>query len=399
MKNITAEEYSMRQPWHPKKGEHDAFYLRLANRLYSAEREKHILNADDMIVRRTAMGVADFMQDVVADAGVWRSFIDRNRALYSRTLPFYEVSEGYVDYEINIEDVRFLIWYTTTMFSFGDARLISPLDPSVLQCADLWFGILEEEYEEAPVAKEFLAWREIDLKNDYANPELYHLANWIFLHCYLTLPAASETFSEMIRSLSDKERQEPTVLQERIEQLMMESPTGPLALFTNEWIDLIVDGEMPAQTVQDDTAVHPFYEAFTKYTGGKEIAFFASYAEMNDFFIKALGWDAGEEHLPAMKQFSDFVLLVNRTKGMLAAKDVCRCIAAPDNPLYDRDFARKNAIRLFTVRRACPADLLKYAAARHWLDDARFPAHDNGSLVADNYDFIARCYLQLYYRD
>lgn len=399
MNLISAKEYAMRQPWYPQKGEHDNYYLELANNLYKIECDKKILQIDDLIVRRIAMGVADFMQDIVADAGIWRSFINCNRALYNKTLPFFEVGDDYVDYEINFEDVRFLIWYTIAMFSTGNDRLISPHAPEIEQCARLWFDILEDAYEDAPVSKEFLRWREIDLKHPYDNDELYHFANWLFLHCYLMVPAASETFNELIQSLSEEERNEPTLIQQRIEQLMMESPTGPTALFTNEWINLILEDKMPDKEQEISTDIHPYYDAFIRYTGGKEICFFSNYKDMNDFFIKALGWEEGTEHLPQMKDYDDYVLLVNKHKGMLAAKNVCRCISAPDNPLYDKEYARRNAIHLFTKRGACPADLVKYAAEHHWLDDARFPSYDNGDIVPDNYDFISRCYLQLYYRD
>ncbi|MDE6841912.1 MAG: DUF3843 family protein, partial [Muribaculaceae bacterium] len=69
-------------------------------------------------------------------------------------------------------------------------------------------------------------------------------------------------------------------------------------------------------------------------------------------------------------------------------------------------YARTHAIDLLTERGRCPHDLLERIWHEGWLPDAVFPgdypdeesrvaAH---SLVTENHDFIARCYLQQYYR-
>lgn len=118
---------------------------------------------------------------------------------------------------------------------------------------------------------------------------------------------------------------------------------------------------------------------------------------MNSFLIDTLGWEKGEKHLPQLQGDKDFVLLVHPDKGMLVARNVSRCIAAPQNPSYDREYARKHAFDLLTVRGLCPRDLLAYCLDRGWLPDAAFPGSDDTRLVADNADFIARCYLQHYY--
>ena len=120
---------------------------------------------------------------------------------------------------------------------------------------------------------------------------------------------------------------------------------------------------------------------------------------MKRFFIDNMDWDKNQEHLPVLKNECDFVVLVNPRRGMLVARNAARCIADPDNPLYDRGYARRNAFDFLTVRGRCPADLVKFAFENHWLPDAVFPGTDDNSLVERNHDFIARCYLQQYYRD
>ncbi|MDE6559546.1 MAG: DUF3843 family protein [Muribaculaceae bacterium] len=53
---------------------------------------------------------------------------------------------------------------------------------------------------------------------------------------------------------------------------------------------------------------------------------------------------------------------------------------------------------LITERGLCPADLLHYIFEHDALPDAHFPGSDDYVLVDKNRDFIARCYLQKYYR-
>lgn len=99
-----------------------------------------------------------------------------------------------------------------------------------------------------------------------------------------------------------------------------------------------------------------------------------------------------------MKGCKDYILMVDRAKGMLLAHDIARCIAAPGNSLYDKVYAQEHAMELLTERGRCPGDLLRYVCQNGWLPDAVFPESDDRKLVADNWDFISRCYLQQYYR-
>ena len=171
------------------------------------------------------------------------------------------------------------------------------------------------------------------------------------------------------------------------------------SLYIREWLYLIVEGRFPSEPKQGERfPEHKYYTAFTKATGGEVVKFFGSYEELNAFFISALGWEKGEEHLPQLKDSRDFILMVNREKGMLIARDIARCVASPSNPYYDREYARVHSMELLTERGCCPGDLLRYIFEKGWLPDAVFPQSDDKDLVFRNRDFIARCYLQQYYR-
>lgn len=397
---INKDQFLLRQPAFPEETSTDKFYLDLCNRLVDVAHEKGLFPSyPEKVMERAALSLIGYYQDVVCDAGVWRSFINECRRLYGFTVPFFSVeNEGYVDYELNKADVKFMVWYSLSM-NYENKRVCYPFEKEIIMGAEAWFEELERVYEEAPIPENFRFSAELEIHNEDDRPEIMRLANWLFLHCYLMTPAFAMTLAE-ISSQYDLSKEDNIVeLQKRLDISMWQDPTGPLALYLGEWLYLIVEGKpVPEPKQPESKGEHKYYSAFTKFTGGRTMQFFATYEEMNGFFIDALGWAQGEEHLPQVKNDTDFVLMVDSEKGMLLARNIAKCIASPDNPLYDKDYARRHSIKLLTERGLCPGDLLRLICKNNWLPDAAFPDSDDFRLVKNNADFIARCYLQQYYR-
>ena len=91
------------------------------------------------------------------------------------------------------------------------------------------------------------------------------------------------------------------------------------------------------------------YELFTAHRQGREVAYLPDYEALRGFLTGVLQWPDDDNHtLPQFRAHRDFVLLVNREKGILLAKDVAACIADPDNPLYRPEEARRKAFRLLS---------------------------------------------------
>ncbi len=240
---------------------------------------------------------------------------------------------------------------------------------------------------------------ELEVHAEEDSDAILKLGNWLFMHCYLMTPAYALTLAEIASEFDLSKEDGLIAFQKRMEQSMVEDPTGPLALYVREWLYLMIEGKMPSVANRSASAgEHKYYTSFTKATNGEIIKFFGNYQELNSFFIDALGWEKGEEHLSQLKKGNDFILMVNREKGMLLAHDIAKCIAHPLNPYYDKRYASEHAIELLTDRGCCPGDLLRYVCENGWLPDARFENSDDSQLVSDNWDFIARCYLQQYYR-
>lgn len=401
---ITWQQFMLRQPCYPQEKPTDRFYFRLANRLVEEAQASGVMESwPESTLCRVVLTLIGYYQGVIADAGAWRCFVNEHFRLYGRRLPFYDTSEesGYVLYELNEADVRFLVWYAAVMYT-EDRRVTSPDDEELGRAARFWFEILDKEYDEAPLPEDYNISRGLEIHNPEEAEQVWHLGQWLFLHCYLMTPAFSLTLTEIMSDPAIAGSDDVTLIQNRLEECMSAEPTGPLALYVREWLYLILEDRMPpapkGECLSPERPESRYYSDFTAYTGGEIIRFFGSYEELNRFFIEALHWSPDEKHLYHLHDCRDFVLMVNPDKGMLLAHDICRCISYPGNPYYDRDYARQHAIDLLTVRGVCPADLLHFLLEHNALPDASFPGTDDTALVAENADFIARLYLQKYYR-
>lgn len=267
---------------------------------------------------------------------------------------------------------------------------MNPLDTSILKLAQAFLPLLEEAYEVAP---------ENELLKDYFagyadEKEADRNLSWLFGHTYLTEPSM----------LPYIERVAPD------DRFII--PTGPLALFLHEWIELLAgkqaacwksfprlyqeEKEMPESILQKNAEI---YRLFTLWTGGRKIIYLNGYASLKRFLVEILQWPDDENHtLPQMKNCRNFVLMVDEQKGLLLAKDVCEYIADTENPYYDQEEASQNAFRMLTEEMLCPPDLLHYCIEKNLLPDAELPEVGEKMLVKLNADFIARHSLLYYYR-
>ena len=161
----------------------------------------------------------------------------------------------------------------------------------------------------------------------------------------------------------------------------------------------------PAASVREDkteNAEDPVYATFMKASHDLPLMYISSYEALKQFFINGLKWEDNDDNMmPDLKDFQNFVLYVN-PKGMLISPDIAAYVKDEQNPMYDIEIAAKNALDLFTVQGCCPIDLLRYLEESNRLPDAQinsFKGEEHGKkLLHENWDFIARCFLESYYR-
>lgn len=370
----------------------DAYYVELANRLFGCLKEWTEVPVATR--QQMALYVAAYLEDQVSNLGLWQTFLKEHNRLYGCLLPFYEPKDeasGYFADEVNLDDVAFLLWNTwqKEVQHANPITYVNPLDATLLHHAEALYAVLSEAYEEAPENAKLS-----DFFHGFATPaEADAKLTWLFAHTYLTQPA----LLPYIANVAPGDR--------------FIIPTGPLALFLYEWIDALGGGEqwkqVPGLYVKEPVLPAEYrikneatYADFTAATQGSNIVFLDGYDALRRFLVDALHWPDDENHtMPQLRQCHDFVLMVNREKGMLLAKDVCRFLAAPTNPMYDQPTAQRGAFKLLTEETVCPPDLLYRSIEEGWIPDAQLPGQpDTRELVVRNADFIARHSLLYYYR-
>lgn len=405
MDEITLKQFKFTQPEQEITKATDKDYLRLANRLLNTWRNRRLMpDIEDDLKKVICIGLTGYYQDVISDAGVYRAFTDECLRLFGKRVPFHEPTEDYIDYELNREDVEFVLWYELC-FNSMKYRYLAPDDAKLLTLADALFKVLEDEYDEIPDPEGYNELFDCELYDPEDAEKLHDLSQWLFWKNWLLLPAFQLTFAQIYQHWMElqQSQSDPLKAKELIEadkqDAMAEMPTGPLALKLREWLHLILKGKMPKKRKQPlEAEVHPWYKAFMDANNMHDIRFIKTYDELNDFLINGMGWAKDEKHLPNLEKMQDFVLMVTPDRGLMVAHSIARCVNHPLNPFYDKDYASDHAFELLSKRAVCPGDMLRFFIKNDCLPDAHFPHSANKKLVADNADFIARAYLQEYYR-
>ena len=246
---IRVKDFMERQPNHPKVAETDQFYLWVALRLAKLWDESPWLRGlDDDVRRDVVLAVTGYYQDVVADGGVWRSFSRLHNDRHGTPLPHYGRSEDYVDYELNRDDVRYVIWWTIAGECGSD--FLDPHDKELEALATAFFMLLDEEYEGAPVPRQFNIASEVDSEDPQDAQRIYDYAYWLYWRSFLLRPSSQAVMERampeahaIIEQAGESDAR--PLLQELNERLMSTQPAGPIPLTTAQWLHLIIDDEMP----------------------------------------------------------------------------------------------------------------------------------------------------------
>ena len=390
------------QPYARKVTEAEEYYLRLAIRLAKEwDKMGALPHLSDAQREAVVLAVVGYFQDVVTDAGIWRSFTMMHRHLYGKSIPFYPRTDTYTDDELNLDDLRFMIWYTIEGLHYHNFN-ISPLDEDIERLARRFFEMLDDVYAHAPEARAYNLKIGVDPEDPADANSIFELSSWLFYHCYfmkhagkIAIANAQIEAREMLQKEGDQAAEK---IQDLLDRVMLSQPCGPLALPIGQWVQMMATGNLPQMEKRASaTRIHPLYTDFMK-ANGKEIAFFAGHDALQQFLIEGMGWEAETDGIfPNLKAHSHFVVLANAAHGILIAPDVAQFVAMPGNVLYDKAAARREAHTIVTQPGRCPADLIRYLFSHGLLPDAQLPGDTNGTLLHDNWDFLARLYLQEYY--
>ncbi len=151
----------------------DRFYLQLSNNVKTAiAKDVHFSEIDKYLIVEDELNtlscfLVSYLEDIASGVNIWGVFVKCHTELYQKPLPFYNDEEYYTD-EINVQDVRFLIWYFFN--TIQDLNFISPNEDYIAELAQIVYDVLDEAWDDAPVNTDLKPYYTIaENETDYFN--------------------------------------------------------------------------------------------------------------------------------------------------------------------------------------------------------------------------------------
>lgn len=242
-KRIYIEQWLDLKPY-DKHTSTDNYYLKISNDIKIALADKKhtdevFESLDNNQLNILACFLASYLEDLVSETNIWNSFIKAHKELYGVVLPYYDVSD-YFEGEINIQDVRFLIWYYIS--SVVEDVLPFPLVNYISTIANDVMTILEREWEYAPENELLKTYYIIDT-NEEDFYEVRNLIDRILFKTYLFYP---DTYRELALNefkIIEESQGDPSVityLQESRDYMLHTARTSLLSFSGKKWTSLII---------------------------------------------------------------------------------------------------------------------------------------------------------------
>ena len=238
-KKIVAFDITHTHPAH-KAYDTDSYYVKLANRLLDCFDQAHLDlgEASSNIMRYSAISLANYMEDVVADSGAWRMFSSLCQQMFGQPVPLYhDPEEDYCPDEPSLMAVRYLVWSAACEMDDIWWHVDSP---ELEKLARMAYELLDETFEEAPINEQLAT--DINEMLDHADGNFDKLRvalAWIYSRCYLT---RSENAEKLLQKLQDESVAMKDVLNKKkrlyfsIMHCIFTYKVGPLALYPMEYI-------------------------------------------------------------------------------------------------------------------------------------------------------------------
>ena len=209
-KNIFTKDWMAMHPFE-KPDSVDLYYTNLANSIYHILDEACFVHNFKMVeqAKRLALSVAGYFEDVISGTCIWKTFTAECKKRYGVYVPFYlGAGEAYEPDEINLADVKFLLWHHYQQSVF-DKEAVPPLFGTLEVAARLVYDLLDKEFETAPENTrlyDFLATQPIDDKHFFQYREVlvwFHFACWFNVSTQPIFFALLDDFARRNGGLND----------------------------------------------------------------------------------------------------------------------------------------------------------------------------------------------------
>lgn len=242
--NITTREIKHSHPIMGGAYSTDFYYTQLANKLLKklSKVKVDLGPSDSNILRYACLLLANYMEDVVSDSGIWRAFSDMCRKFYGYDVPMFHHDDEYAADEPSLSAVRYLIWHAAN--EMDDFWWYSD-QSDLLLLAQTAYKILNNEFEKAPINTQLVS--DIDLMLNESASSFHKMRSalmWIYSRCYLTRCAAAEEMLE--RRVSDSAEQDFMKHDKSMQFYsaytfcVFAYKTGPLALYPKDYLEQLM---------------------------------------------------------------------------------------------------------------------------------------------------------------
>lgn len=242
MKKIYPKEWLELHPY-KQTNSVDQYYVGIANEIHKRLYSSTIADAfeEEENIRYTSLCLAAWFEDVISQTGIWQAFTAECRKRYGTYLPFYPIKGDYFPDEINLEDIRFLLWHHIQYLCRGISA-INPENPGIEQTAQEIYGLLAEEYETAPEnerMQEFLYHSAMGEEDFFRYREIL---DWFHYQCYFNIENVAQYRDEAERLLDDEKitpEMAETLIYATRTSLTFKGRRNLLSLTSPEWLALI----------------------------------------------------------------------------------------------------------------------------------------------------------------
>ncbi len=265
----------------------DGYYLDLCNKVkltIVSINQPLILqfHLDNTHINMLSCLLTAYFEDKISGTNIWNTFINLHSRLYDKQLPFYDLSEYYEE-EINLQDIRFLIWYFLN--TYQQDEFIVPFNDFITETAEKVIDIFDSAWDYAPENKHLKTFYTIE-ENETDFYRARHLIDTILFRTYLFYPDTLLDLHDSELEIIEENRENENLLSflnENRDFTLHKAHTRLLALKGKEWASKIV-GEN-----------HPLYNAFPNISQ-KIIGYFLYKGQdEKDIFI---------EHIASGKKFN-----------------------------------------------------------------------------------------------
>ena len=221
----------------------DQYYVGIANEIHKRLYSSTIADAfeEEENIRYTSLCLAAWFEDVISQTGIWQAFTAECRKRYGAYLPFYPIKGDYFPDEINLEDIRFLLWHHIQYLCRGISA-INPENPGIEQTAQKIYGLLAEEYETAPENERM---QEFLYHSAMGEEDFFHyreILDWFHYQCYFNIENVAQYRDEAERLLDDEKitpEMAETLIYATRTSLTFKGRRNLLSLTSPEWLALI----------------------------------------------------------------------------------------------------------------------------------------------------------------